>query len=392
MKEIVTLRDPMLDKQKKGATRSNGSSYAVFILCILALVCFAALVEIKRVASINDMISSSNNTIRSYKPLLTHGNFTTETVHRKAHIVLAENRDLQTEKSYGYYTFAMWKLYTKFHSQDTTLLVYNSSNLCISGKNGDGAEQQNCAGYNGTRMSPYWMKVLAVRKAMEEANENDICIFMDSDSQILNANFTLNIFDMAEVQSFLESGKQMLVIDERSDSHWDTVLHQEDMKPGYEAPIVSNLFMVINNKVGREMMEMWWRSMQHTTLWEHITNTSMLFHWPWEQERVAAFYNSTPHLFYPVQQSWQYFGFLHHGPLCCIGFHSKFDIIRSLNETLMNQTRALPKLANIYNGTTYEELVSNLYRQIKVKYLTGIDETRMTHELQDFWKIWERKK
>ena len=132
----------MLDKQKKGATRSNGSSYAVFILCILALVCFAALVEIKRVASINGMISSSNSTtIRSYKPLLTHGNFTTETVHRKAHIVLAENRDLQTEKSYGYYTLAMWKLYTKFQVK-IQLFLYTIHPICVYPER-TGTEQNN---------------------------------------------------------------------------------------------------------------------------------------------------------------------------------------------------------------------------------------------------------
>ena len=46
-----------------------------------------------------------------------------------AHIVLVENRDLQSTKSYGYYTFAMWQLYTNLRPE-ANLLVYNSSSSC----------------------------------------------------------------------------------------------------------------------------------------------------------------------------------------------------------------------------------------------------------------------
>jgi hypothetical protein len=38
---------------------------------------------------------------------------------RKAYIVLVDNRDLATKKSYGYYTFAMWQMYTSLVPDDT---------------------------------------------------------------------------------------------------------------------------------------------------------------------------------------------------------------------------------------------------------------------------------
>ena len=404
----------MLAKRKKGSSASPFTikSCAIFILVILVLVTVVTLFDTKLgsiIININNNISSitNSNSTSSYKP---------QRQGIMAHIVLVENRDLQTEKSYGYYTFAMWKLYCSIlYRNNCNLHIYNSSNLCSipTEKGGMG-----CMGYNGTIVSPYWMKVLAVQSTMmdleqEEVNENDLIIFVDADMQIINANFTLSIFELTEVQSFLHSDdKHMLVIDERSASFWYRTLHEEPN--GYDVPIVSNLFMVKNNNIGRQMIHMWWKSMVHSTPWDE-SGTKMAFGWPFEQERLAAYYNSTPQLFYPVRQSWIYFGFLHHGPLCCIGFSAKHDIIRSLNETLMNQTRTLlPKLlatniTSYYDAdTTYEELVSDLYHQLNIKTLTINDNnnssinnnnneswrsksSRQQHgdELVDFWNIWD---
>ena len=406
----------MLAKRRKWSSASSFTikSYAIFILVILVLVTEVTLFDTKLgtiIIIINNNISSivttsSNSASSSHKP--------------RAHIVLVENRDLQTEKSYGYYTFAMWKLYCSIlYPNNCNLHIYNSSNLCSipTEKGGMG-----CMGYNGTLVSPYWMKVLAVQSTMmdleqEVNNENDLIIFADGDMQIINANFTLSIFELTEVQSFLHSDdKHMLVIDERSASFWYRTLHEEPN--GYDVPIVSNLFMVKNNNIGRQMIQMWWKSMVHSTPWDE-SGTNMAFGWPFEQERLAAYYNSTPQLFYPVRQSWIYFGFLHHGPLCCIGFTAKHDIIRSLNETLMNQTRTLlPKLlatntTSYYNAdTTYEELVSDLYHQLNIKTLTNNDNNssssnnnnnnnkswrskssrqRNGDELVGFWNIWGSK-
>ena len=362
-------------------------SRQIFII-ILVLVCCIININYMNIVS----SPTINNNTRLYIPQIIAKSSSTS--HRRAHIVLVENRDLATQKSYGYYTFAMWKLYTNFICQNCNLLVYNFSHLCEiigSNKENDKAEQQSCIGYNGTKMSPYWMKVQAVRNVMDKADEDDLIIFMDTDNQILNANFTLNLFDLDEVRTFLSSNKQMFVVASYW-TYWDKVLLQNQPNGGYRIPIVSNLFMVKNNKVGREMMNMWWRSMEATTLWEQITNESMLIHWPWEQERLAAFYNSTPHLFHVHEESKQYFNWLYHGPLCCIRFTQKHDIIRSLNETLMNQTRTVPKLMSIYNSTTYEELVYDLYHQIKVNRLSSVDQQTnlsQSHELEDFWKIWE---
>ena len=367
--------------------RMYHKSQQIFVI-ILVLICLGSIINYMNIVS-----SPAINNTRLYIPRIIPKSSSTS--HRKAHIVLVENRDLATQKSYGYYTFVMWKLYTDFICHDCNLLVYNSSNLCETignNKENDNAKQQSCIGYNGRRVSPYWMKVQAVRNAMDEADEGDLIIFMDTDNQILNANFTLNVFDLNEVKAFLSSNKQMFVIASYW-TYWDKVLlkHQPN---GYRIPIVSNLFMVKNNKIGREMISMWWKSMQHTTLWEQITNESMLTHWPWEQERLAAFYNSTPRLFYVHEESKQYFQWIYHGPLCCIRFTQKHDIIRSLNETLMNQTRTVPRIMSIYNGsTTYEELVYDLYHQINVKRLSSLDQLDLSqsHELEGFWKIWEHK-
>jgi len=361
------------------------SQKQIFVI-ILVLVCLGSIINYMNIVS-----SPAINNTRIYIPQIIAKS--SSKLYPRAHIVLVENRDLATQKSYGYYTFAMWKLYTNFVCQECNLLVYNSSNLCetIDDEGDNKAEQQSCIGYNGTRMSPYWMKVLAVRNAMDKGDEDDLIIFMDTDNQILNANFTLNLFDLDEVKAFLSSNKHMFVIASYW-TYWDKVLLQHQPN-GYRIPIVSNLFMVKNNKIGREIMNMWWESMQHTTLWEQITNESMLTHWPWEQERLAAFYNSTPHLFHVHEESKQYFQWIYHGPLCCIRFTQKHDIIRSLNETLMNQTRTISKLMSIYNGTTYEELVYDLYHQIKVNRLSSLDQLDLSqsHELEDFWKIWDHK-
>ena len=359
------------------------SQQQIFVI-ILVLVCIGSIINYMNIVS-----SPTINNTRLYIPQIIAKSSTS---HRRAHIVLVENRDLATQKSYGYYTFAMWKLYTDFICQNCNLLVYNSSNLCetIDDEGDNKAEQQSCIGYNGTRMSPYWMKVQAVRNAMDESDEGDL-IFMDTDNQIMNANFTLNVFDLNEVKAFLSSNRHMFVIASYW-TFWDKVLLQHQPNGGYRIPIVSNLFMVKNNKIGREMMNMWWRSIEATTLWEQITNESMLTHWPWEQERLAAFYNSTPYLFHVHEESKQYFNWLYHGPLCCIRFTQKHDIIRSLNETLMNQTRTVPKLMSIYNSATYEELVHDLYHQINISRLSSLDQTDSSHELEDFWKIWEQRR
>jgi len=182
------------------------SQKQIFII-ILVLVCLGS------INYMNIISSPAINNTRLYIPQIIAKSSSTS--HRRAHIVLVENRDLATKKSYGYYTFAMWKLYTNFICQDCNLLVYNSSHICEtidSNKEDDKAEQQSCIGYNGTQMSPYWMKVQAVRNAMDVADEGDLIIFMDTDNQIMNANFALNVLDLNEVKAFLSSNKHMFVI------------------------------------------------------------------------------------------------------------------------------------------------------------------------------------
>ena len=148
----------------------------------------------------------------------------------------------------------------------------------------------------------------------------------------------------------------MLVIHEKTD-YWHNLNREKGI---YNASIVSNLFAIINNREGRRMMEIWWQSMSYPTPWDP-SGKDMLWNWPWEQERLTAYFNSAPASFYTVVQEWKYFGWLYHGPFCCVGFHAKHDIIRSVNETLMNQTSNL----RLWNNT-YEKLSSYLFNQVDV--------------------------
>ena len=377
----------MLPKAPKKASKNRAVAVALFFVLILA-----ALIEEHRNGTISSGVVSSGMTFkRGYNALGGGGGER----RRKAHVVLVDNRDLATERSYGYYTMAMWKLYSSI-VPDVGLFVYNSSTLCPEGELGYGFNV-TCEGYNGTRMSPYWMKVLAVLTAMDEANEDDLLLFMDTDMQIMPENFTTSIFDLDEIQTFLQSGKSMLVIKEDG-SFWgwgtEEIFKPDDIGKAvtrlYRAPIVSNFFVVINNDIGRRMMEIWWQSMAHSTKMDP-TGESFLWGWPWEQERIAAYYDAAPVLFYSVEQTWIYFSWLHHGPFCCVGFESKFDIIRSVNETMMHQVRA--NNISRWNDTGFDELADDLYRQIRIRPLSRMDfrPVSMTepgmamHNLTYFW-------
>eukprot|EP00585_Thalassiosira_rotula_P011954 CAMPEP_0196161166 /NCGR_PEP_ID=MMETSP0910-20130528/47196_1 /TAXON_ID=49265 /ORGANISM="Thalassiosira rotula, Strain GSO102" /LENGTH=292 /DNA_ID=CAMNT_0041426107 /DNA_START=602 /DNA_END=1480 /DNA_ORIENTATION=+ len=287
----------------------------------------------------------------------------------------------------------MWQYYSSI-TPDVNVLVYNSSSLCTKG-GGGASTQANCTGYNNIHMSPYWMKVLAVLNAMyNNNNEDDLIVFMDTDMQILNANFARSILELEEIQSFLNSNKSMLVIDERDFSFWDG---ETRGKRVYKAPIVSNMFAVINNDIGRRMMHTWWQSVTHHTKMDNNTFTSiksMLWQWPWEQERLTAYYDAKSELFYAVEQSWSYMGWVHHGPLCCVGFNAKHDIVRSLNETLGNQTETLwmrekssssPSSSRRWmNASSYEEMVSDLYGQIDIRPLRR-EVGQLSPRLASFW-------
>jgi hypothetical protein len=290
---------------------------------------------------------------------------------------------------------AMWELYSSI-VPDAGIFAYNSSTLCPEGDSGH-EFSVICEGYNGTRMLPYWMKVLAVLATMDEVNEDDLLLFMDTDMQIVPENFTKSFFDLDETQTFLQSGKSMLVIKEDG-SFWgfgtDEIFKPDDIgKPVtrlYRAPIVSNFFVVINNEMGRRMMEIWWQSMAHPTKMDP-TGENFLWGWPWEQERLAAYYDAAPDLFYPVEQSWVYFSWLHHGPFCCVGFESKFDIIRSVNETMMHQVRA--NNISRWIDTGFDKLTDDLYRKIPIRTLSMMEfrPVSMTepaiaiHNLRYFW-------
>ena len=198
------------------------------------------------------------------------------------------------------------------------------------------------------------------------------------DMQIYNENFTRNIFDMTEFNQFLESGKSFLVIEEFTDSWWKEKLRREN---AYSEPVVSNFFAVINDATGKRMLQQWWESMGHRTLMDK-TGEEMLVGWPWEQERLAAYYDSSPHLFFAVNQSWHYFEWLHHGPLCCVGFTQKQDIINSLNVTLTNQTKLLRN-----ETRSYEEVSAELFAELNIRPLSR-NFTMLTDTEDRFWKKW----
>ena len=388
--------------QKRSRSRSH---WCTLVIVIIAAACSLLSVSFKVLPSVEELIQQNNdydasatanggttwsNIIGGANNTVANSSNNNQLSKRRVHVVIVENRNLEVEKSYGYYTFAMWQLYSHI-IPECNIMAYNSSTICMGEKHG------NCTGYNGIHVSPYWMKVLAVRNAMDEVNENDVIYFFDTDAQILNANFARSLLDLEDVKAFLNSGKTMMVMNENDErtSYWYNQLNKE--RPGiYSAPIVSNQFAAINNKMGRQMMDNWWQSMAHPTPWDP-TGKDMHWKWPWEQERLAAYYNATPELFYTLEQTWTFMGgFNHHGPLCCVGFHAKYDIIRSLNETMMNQTRTLPVLAKKWkNGTTYEELVSDLYHQIHVRTLVGRDHTTRKdashHDNEGFWKVWEKR-
>jgi hypothetical protein len=224
-------------------------------------------------------------------------------------------------------------------------------------------------------------------------------VFVDTDMQLINGNYTRSIFDLIEVREFLRSGKSMLVINEAG-SFWGFGM-EEIYKPNdvgknvtrlYRAPIPSNFFVVINDDIGRRMMEVWWQSMAHPTKMDP-SGEAYLWSWPWEQERLTAYYDAAPDLFYPVEQSWAYFNWIHHGPFCCIGFEQKYDIIRSVNETMMDHVRA-NNSSSWNNVTSFEELVHGLHGRIHVDQLllnrefrrAGENQTEFElHNLSYFW-------
>ena len=291
--------------------------------------------------------------------------------HRRAHIVLVENRALPPS-TYGYHTWSMWQLYHKLHPH-VSVLAYNSSDLCNTTTN-----KRPCTGHGGLQVAPYWMKVLAMLQAADDTSENDLLVFMDTDMQIYNENFTRNIFEITEFRHFLESGKSFLVIEEYTDSWWGEKLKREN---AYSDPVVSNFFAVINDQTGKWMLQQWWESMGKRTLMDK-TGEDMLVGWPWEQERLAAYYNASPHLFFAVNQSWHYMDWLHHGPLCCVGFTQKHDIINSLNVTVTNQAKRLRN-----ETRSYEELTAELFAELNIRPLSS-NFTTLTDTEERFWNKW----
>ena len=315
---------------------------------------------------------------------------------RKAYIVLVDNRDLATKKSYGYYTIAMWQMYTSL-VPDVHLLVYNSTSLCLTKDSLPDGGDISCRGYNNTRIAPYWMKVLATRAAMDETNEDDLLLFMDSDIQLVNQNFNISVFDLDEIQDFLLSGKSMLVVSERDYSWWAATAVL------YKDPIITTLYGVINNELGKQMMEIWWQSMIHPTKMDESSDRYKIS-WPWEQERLAAYCDAAPDLFYILHQSWRYFysvnnisiassnGWISHGvvpPGCC--FEGKHLIINDLNVTLPHQVQ-VHNLTQ-WMGHSFEELVYDLSHQIPVNKLLTMDflpiskndPSMAIHNLTIFW-------
>jgi hypothetical protein len=245
------------------------------------------------------------------------------------------------------------------------------------------------------------MKVLATRAALDETNEDDLLIFMDSDIQLVNQNFNISVFDLDEIQDFLLSGKSMLVVSERDYSWWAATAVL------YKDPIITTLYGVINNELGKQMMEIWWQSMIHPTKMDESSDRYKIS-WPWEQERLAAYYDAAPDLFYVLHQSWRYFysvnnisiassnpgefGWISHGvvpPGCC--FVEKHLIINDLNVTLPHQVQ-VHNLTQ-WMGHSFEELVDDLYHQISVNELLTMDflpmsknDTSMAiHNLTIFW-------
>ncbi|EJK69548.1 hypothetical protein THAOC_09180 [Thalassiosira oceanica] len=344
---------------------------------------FAALILIA-VVSIADTTNRISEVIGVSSPVSTRR-------HRRAHIVLVENRELPPS-TYGFHTWSMWQFYQKLHPQ-VSVLAYNSSDLC-NGTN----KKQPCIGHGGLEVAPYWMKVLAMLNAADDTNENDLLVFMDTvshlaslctyhvrydlpptqDMQILNENFTKNIFDVSEFNRFFESEKSFLVIEEFSDSWWGEKLKREN---AYSDPIVSNFFAVINDETGKRMLLQWWESMGQRTPMDK-TGEEMLVGWPWEQERLAAYYNASPHLFFAVNQSWHYMDWLHHGPLCCVGFTQKHDIIRSVEVTLTNQTKRLRN-----ETRSYEEVSAELFADLNIRPLSR-NFTILSDTEEGFWNKW----
>lgn len=369
---------------------------ATFLFGILIL---AVLIEEYRNSSISSGTFFSSDfgvSIRKVYHNVTRG----PSRRRNAYIVLVDNRDLATDKSYGYYTYAMWQMYTSL-VPDVHLLVYNSTSLCLTKDSLPDVGDTTCQGYNNTKIAPYWMKVLATRAAMDETNEDDLLLFMDSDIQLVNQNFNISVFDLDEIQAFLLSGKSMLVVSERINSWW---AHEAVL---YRDPIITTLYGVINNELGKLMMEIWWQSMIQPTKMDE-TSDRFKISWPWEQERFAAYYDAAPDLFYPLQQSWRYFysvnnvsiassnpgefGWISHGvvpPGCC--FVSKHLIIDDLNVTLPHQVQ-VHNLTQ-WEGLSFEELVYDLYHQIPVKELLTMeflpisknDPSMSIHNLTIFW-------
>ena len=100
---------------------------ATFLFGILIL---AVLIEEYRNSSISSGTFFSSDfgvSIRKVYHNVTRG----PSRRRNAYIVLIDNHDLATDKSYGYYTYAMWQMYTSL-VPDVHLLVYNSTSLCLT--------------------------------------------------------------------------------------------------------------------------------------------------------------------------------------------------------------------------------------------------------------------
>ena len=158
--------------------------------------------------------------------------------------------------------------------------------------------------------------------------------------------------------------------------------------------------------MARQMMEIWWQSMNHPTKMDESSERYQ-HSWPWEQERLAAYYDAAPDLFYTVQQSWRFFGgngctvdntnldvcWLGHSvlpPGCC--FESKHLIIDDLNVTMTHQVERNSLLSQ-WKGLSFEELVYNLYQQIPVRQLSmmefvpisELDPAMAIHNLTIFW-------
>ena len=285
-----------LDTRSSMASNNLLRPIAIFLFGILIL---AAVIEEYRNSSISSGTLFSSDFGVSIRQV--YHNITTRSPsnirRRKAYIVLVDNRDLATEKSYGYYTYAMWQMYTSL-VPDVHLLVYNSTSLCLTKDSLPDGGDITCRGYNNTRIAPYWMKVLATRAALDETNEDDLLIFMDSDIQLVNQNFNISVFDLDEIQDFLLSGKSMLVVSERDYSWWAATAVL------YKDPIITTLYGVINNELGKQMMEIWWQSMIHPTKMDESSDRYKIS-WPWEQERLAAYYDAAPDLFYVLHQSWR---------------------------------------------------------------------------------------